>query len=116
MRTTIGGTPCHDPGALNAAGGQCFVCEKAIAGDHWHAQAKHGDWTVRLCCPQCAEAFYAQRLPRLRCAVILAAMQSLRRHALRAGGWPDPLRSANRVFGVGGPAVEGRSQGASAIL
>ena len=56
---------------------QCFVCEKSMPGDGWYAQVKHGEWTVRLCCPQCAKAFYAQRLPGLRRMAFMAALQSL---------------------------------------
>ena len=56
---------------------QCFVCETPIAEDHWFAQVKHGDWTVRLCCTQCAQEFFAQRLPFLRRLGFLAALGSL---------------------------------------
>jgi len=56
---------------------QCFVCEKPIAGDHWFAQVKHGNWTVRLCCSQCSKLFFTQRLPGLRRVAFLAALRSL---------------------------------------
>ena len=67
----------HDADAFNALESQCFVCEKPTPSDQWFAQAKHGDLTVHLCCPQCAKAFYAQRLPSLRRMAFLAALQSL---------------------------------------
>jgi hypothetical protein len=56
---------------------QCFVCEKSIFGDHWFAQVKHGNWTIRLCCLQCSKLFYTQRLPGLRRVAFLAALRSL---------------------------------------
>jgi len=61
---------------VQAANSRCFVCEKPIAGGHWFAQVKHGDWTIRLCCTQCAQDFFAQRLPVLRRAGFQAALGS----------------------------------------
>jgi len=86
MRTKIASTTWHDAGALSAAGGQCFVCEKTIPGGNCYAQVKHGDWTVQLCRPECAQAFYARRLPSLRSIMILAAAHSVQWAAFRAGG------------------------------
>ena len=63
--------------AVQAAPNRCFVCETLIAGGHWFAQVKHGDWTVRLCCPRCMRNFFAQRLPLLRRVGFLAALGSL---------------------------------------
>ena len=63
--------------ALRAANNRCFVCEKPIAGGHWFAQVKHGAWTIRLCCTQCAQRFFAQRLPFLRRVGFQAALGSL---------------------------------------
>jgi len=63
--------------AVQAANNRCFVCETPIAGGHWFAQVKHGDWTIRLCCAQCAQLFFAQRLPVLRRAGFQAALVSL---------------------------------------
>lgn len=59
---------------------RCVVCEKDVSGNHWFAQVKHHDWTIRLCSQRCANAFYAQRLPGLRRLMLLAA------HPLRK--WP----------------------------
>jgi len=55
----------YDAKAVQAAQNRCFVCEKLIAGGNWFAQAIHGDWTIRLCCAQCPQHFFAQRLPVL---------------------------------------------------
>lgn len=62
---------------FGANASQCFVCERPTPGDCWFAQVKHGDLTIQLCCPRCAKAFYAQRLPGLRRIQFLAALQSL---------------------------------------
>jgi hypothetical protein len=67
-----------DASRLHVGDSQCFVCEKPIAGDDWYAQVKHGDWTVRLCCPPCAKAFYAKKLPLLRQLAVLGALASPR--------------------------------------
>jgi hypothetical protein len=75
---------CPDAGDFNAAQSQCFVCEKPMPGDQWFAQVKQGDWTIRLCCPRCARAFYSQRLPGLRRIGFLAALESLQ--------WPRQQR------------------------
>jgi len=80
----------HDAaGGFNAGNGQCFVCEKAIAGERWFARVKHGECTVVLCTEKCAKAFYRQRLPGLRKFQILEAMQSLR--------WPRPQESPSNA-------------------
>jgi hypothetical protein len=65
-----------DAGGLNAESAQCFVCEKAAAGGDWFARVKHGDQTIVLCSEQCADAFYARRLPFMRRLVALATLQS----------------------------------------
>lgn len=71
-----------DGGGFNAGTSQCFVCEKIILADNWYAQVKRGEWTVRLCCPQCANAFYAKRLPSLRQLALMAGLASRQ--------WPSP--------------------------
>jgi hypothetical protein len=67
----------HDAKAVQTANTRCFVFETFIAGGHWFAQVKHGDWTIRLCCRQCAQDFFAQRLPVLRRLEFQAALGSL---------------------------------------
>ena len=67
----------YDAGGFADGTGQCFVCEKAITGEHWFARVKHGECTVALCSEKCAAAFYKQRLPGLRRFQILEAMRSL---------------------------------------
>jgi hypothetical protein len=64
-----------DPGGLNAKSVQCFVCEKAVSGGAWFARVKYGGQTTVLCTKQCADAFYAERLPFLRRLVALATLQ-----------------------------------------
>ena len=63
--------------AVEAGNNRCFVCETSIADGHWFAQVKHGDWSIRLCCRQCAKHFFAQRLPVLRRFGFQAALGSL---------------------------------------
>jgi len=53
------------PKGLQTGITQCFVCERSIVGDHWFAQVKHGNCTIRLCCLQCSKRFYTQKLPAL---------------------------------------------------
>lgn len=67
----------YDAGGFAGGNGQCFVCEKAITGEHWFARVKHGECTVVLCTEKCAKAFYRQRLPGLRKFQILEALPSL---------------------------------------
>jgi ribosomal protein L24E len=63
--------------AAQAGNNRCFVCETPIAYGHGFAQVNHGDWTIRLCCRQCAQDFFAQRLPVLRRLEFQAALGSL---------------------------------------
>ena len=62
---------------VQAANNRCFACEKPIAGGHWFARVKHGDWTIRLCSAQCAQDFFAQRVPVLRRLGFQASLGSL---------------------------------------
>jgi len=63
--------------AVRAAANRCFVCETPIADGHRFAHVDHGGWTIHLCCTQCAQDFFAQRLPVLRRLVFQAALGSL---------------------------------------
>ena len=65
------------PKGLQTGIGQCFVCERSIVGDHWFAQVKLGNCTIRFCCLLCSKLFYTQRLPGLRRVAFLAARRSL---------------------------------------
>jgi hypothetical protein len=67
---------------------QCFVCETPVSGGHWFAQIKHGDWIIHLCCAQCAQHFFAQRLPVLRRVGFQAALGSL--------AWPGRTKGVAR--------------------
>ena len=55
-----------DASNLNCDYVQCAVCEKAITGGKWFARIKHGEWTVALCCPLCAETFERSPHPYIR--------------------------------------------------
>lgn len=63
--------------AVQAANNRCFVCETPIADGHWFTQVNYGDWNIRLCGRQCAQDFFAQRLPVLRRVGLQAALGSL---------------------------------------
>jgi hypothetical protein len=65
-----------DAGGLIAESAQCFVCEKAAVGGDWFARVKHGEQTIVLCSKQCADAFYAERLPFMRRLAVVATSQS----------------------------------------
>ena len=72
--------------AAQAGNNRCFVCETPIADGHWFAQVKHGDWTIRLCCAQCAQHFFAQRLPVLSRVGVQAALGFFARRERKAPG------------------------------
>ena len=63
--------------AVQAGNNRCFVCETSIADTHGFAQVNHRDWTIRLCCRQCAQDFFAQRLSVLRHVEFQAELGSL---------------------------------------
>jgi hypothetical protein len=77
--------------AVQAANNQCFVCETPITDGHWFAQVNHGNWNIHLCCRQCAQDFFAQRLPVLRRVGFQAALGSL--------AWVRPAKCAARNVG-----------------
>ena len=55
---------------------QCAVCEKAITGGRWFARITHGDFTVALCCPLCAETFELKPEAYVRRIETLALMRA----------------------------------------
>ena len=74
--------------AVQAANNRCFVCETPITDCHWFAWVNHGDWNIRLCCRQCAQDFFAQRLP------VLWAMHLIVRCRRLAPGQNKPEKCA----------------------
>lgn len=69
---------------LHAEAVQCVVCEKSLTGDNWYARIKRDGNTVMLCSEDCADKFYAKRLPLLRYINIVTMFQSPH--------WPSPAR------------------------